>query len=71
MEGIALDKKCNMCGESYKLAKRNIHHFEVNFEYGSRFDGETWRFSLCDDCIGCLTEVFTIDQEVIERTELI
>jgi hypothetical protein len=66
-----LGKKCNMCGEPYKLAERNIHHFEVNFEYGSPYDMETWNFNMCDECIACLVECFEIQHEVTERTELV
>ena len=24
--------------------------FEIQFGYGSKFDYETWKFDICDDC---------------------
>lgn len=64
------DKKCNMCGRSYRLAERNLHQFEINFEYGSPFDMQLWQLKLCEDCIQAMVKQFKISPTITERLEV-
>lgn len=48
---------CNKCGKEFKNTTEfypgfdNCHHFEIKFGYGSKFDGWTQSFDLCDACM--------------------
>ena len=58
--------KCNKCGR--KLGVDWLHSdsqdIEISFGYSSRlFDGETWKFRLCDYCLDKLAKSFIIPPE--------
>lgn len=52
------ERICNKCGktissaecEGYPIANAMLP-FKINFGYGSDFDGETWEWDLCPDCL--------------------
>lgn len=46
---------CNKCGKSFERDYINENHkINIEFAYCSSYDGQTWEFHLCDDC---LTEI--------------
>lgn len=54
---------CNKCGlasteDNYGFDK--FQEFSTSFGYGSRYDGEHWRFDLCDKCLTELVKSFKI-----------
>ena len=51
---------CNKCGNSAVLVGTEVEReiesnafqtIHLNFNYGSKFDLEHWRFELCEDCL--------------------
>lgn len=54
---------CNCCGKTVKSDENgfnfsDITDIEIVFQYGSKFDTESWEFDLCDDCIEKITGTF-------------
>jgi len=70
---------CNKCGLTFDDEKSPhgyevwqwdaIHHFAVEFGYGSDHDLHAWTFDLCEDCIEEVVSTFKIKPESI-LTEL-
>ena len=59
---------CNKCGKIYDCEKVEymtdlIHNFELSFGYASEFDGETWHFDLCENCIKEIVNTFKVPIE--------
>jgi len=46
---------CDKCGKTAKgeteMMWSDINEIAIDFGFGSKFDGETWSFELCDDCV--------------------
>ena len=64
--------QCNMCGkemdvehdEYEEFMLDNIHEFKVGFGYGSALDGQSWKFDLCDKCLGKLVDSFIVPVDI-------
>jgi hypothetical protein len=63
--------KCNMCGAEFSNGEEEfydseniipdvIHQFKVSFGYGSKFDGVSIQFDLCDDCLEKIFKSFVV-----------
>lgn len=64
-EYVPTNITCNKCGIHHKITgqpndyKANkFQDIVLHFGYGSKFDGETIEFDLCDDCIEELIKSF-------------
>lgn len=53
---------CNKCGshsvENDQSCNQEYQTFQTSFGYGSRYDMESWRFELCEDCLTELVKSF-------------
>jgi|GEM_PF-2621711 len=50
---------CNKCGKSIKRSyDEDFKTINLDFGYESSFDGETWSFDLCDDCLEEMIKTF-------------
>jgi hypothetical protein len=61
---------CNRCGAeatpNLLLSGEEveaIHQFRVSFGYDSKYDGELWKFDLCEDCIEEIVNTFKVPVE--------
>ena len=62
---------CNKCGKVYDLEEQDleewqaffIHELTVRFGYASKFDGDTWNFDLCENCLEEMALSFIIPIE--------
>lgn len=67
------DILCNKCGQSLKNCGFEDYGFEglieisILFGYGSKQDGTSYKFSLCEDCIMELVKSFKIAPETNEQ----
>lgn len=66
---------CNKCGKTTESSKGNkldifqeylFQSFSLHFGYGSKFDEETWKFDICEDCLEQFVNTFAIKPEIIE-----
>ena len=58
---------CNKCGKMPKSEFFNEStKVELLFQYGSRKDGDSMRFRLCDDCLDEITATFKVKPSTIE-----
>jgi hypothetical protein len=49
---IVTEYKCDKCGkESEDGFDPYIHTLRIDWNYGSKFDLETWEVDLCEDCL--------------------
>lgn len=57
---------CNRCGRTFTPTADQpwwdaaVHEIRVSFGYGSRHDGETWLFDLCEECLLTIIREFRI-----------
>ena len=60
VETVRKEKKvisviCNMCGKTdegfQNIMFSDISKINIEFGFGSTFDGETWDLDLCDSCL--------------------
>lgn len=59
---------CNKCGTVVEtmydkpstILEDMTHSFEVQFEYGSKHDGEKWAFHLCEECLIQIIKEFQV-----------
>lgn len=55
IHSIPVKTICNCCGKKHKIVDNyftgNITPVQIEFSYGSRFDGVKVDFDICDDCI--------------------
>lgn len=56
---------CNRCGKRNEIIQDkhydwedDIKNFSIGFGYESKFDGENWRFDLCEDCLVSIIKEF-------------
>jgi hypothetical protein len=50
---------CNKCGKTtVRTYSDDFKTINLDFGYGSRFDGERWIFGLCDDCLEDMVREF-------------
>lgn len=50
---------CNKCGQSFEKEYINENHkINIEFEFCSDYDGQTWEFHLCDRCLTQIVEDF-------------
>ena len=42
---------CNACGSKQDPYEGNCTEININFGYGSRYDGDRWEIELCDNCL--------------------
>jgi len=53
---------CDKCANFTDLDYANsVQHIEISFGYGSRYDGETLSFDLCEDCLMEFVNKFKIE----------
>ena len=66
---------CNKCGKTTELSKDDpnkfykeylFQSFSLNFGYGSKFDDETWKFDICEDCLEQFVNTFAIKPDIME-----
>lgn len=64
---------CNKCGKTYltnelkeEWVLQHMHSFKTDFGYGTGYDGQTWKFDLCEDCIIELVNNFKIKPEIFD-----
>jgi hypothetical protein len=43
-----------------------MHSFKTEFGYASEYDGQVWKFDLCEDCIIELVNGFKIEAEIFK-----
>lgn len=62
---------CNCCGKTetgkYIDYDSTITNLNINFGYGSRFDTDTWKMDICDDCLEKWTSSFKHPIEKMKR----
>lgn len=57
IKSVTICKKiCNKCGKEFLNNSSfdwdaQIINFNINFNYGSKYDTETWIFDLCENCL--------------------
>ena len=51
-EGVLIDMTCDMCGISLASLDLdyNLANFNAYWQYGSKYDGESWDCDLCESC---------------------
>jgi hypothetical protein len=63
---------CNCCGKTetgeHIDYDSTITSVDISFGYGSRFDTDTWKMDLCDDCLEKWVSTF---KHPIEKREII
>jgi len=73
---IATEYICNMCGKSisaeidkkYNPERNLFHDFQIDFQYGSKHDNESWKFDLCEKCLLKIIQLFDIEPEKIYQS---
>jgi hypothetical protein len=66
---VVVSITCNSCGETADgddIGFTDIQPFEFYFGFGSKKDGETWRFDLCDNCADKIIKNFKHKPDVEE-----
>jgi hypothetical protein len=67
--------KCNQCGKEFSNAEEEfydseeivpdvVHQFKISFGYGSKFDGNSIQFDLCDECLEKLKNSFVVPTKI-------
>jgi hypothetical protein len=55
--------QCNKCGKECDKGEEfneNMNNFYFGFGWGSRYDGETWDFDLCEECLVDIIKSFKV-----------
>lgn len=60
---VASSITCNKCGKSTNISddgweQGRFQSFSLSFGYGSIYDEETWKFDICESCLGEFVKTF-------------
>lgn len=71
---ILVSAQCNMCGQEKfhpDSVLHDLHECSIRNSYGTKHDGTTHHFDLCDSCYCKFIKSFKLEVQTVDNEELL